>query len=732
LFFTQLQKQLKASVTKTVTGLFRAYGAILFAEKPWVGSLFVLATFWFPNAGFAGLLAAMTGMLTARLLKFRNLESGLHVYNSLLVGLSLGAYYMLDLHLVMLIVLGAVLAVFATVAMADIAWRLGRLPVLSLPFVIVALTVTLAAHSYGTLSRYLVPLVPNEGLISPFIDQFLTALGSAFFTPHPLAGLLLFTGLLISSRYLALLAIAGFLCGFSAYAFLSGSPHPDLVAWNGFNFILVAMALGGLFTVPSLQTFLLAMVGAVIAALVTSASETFMLVYGLPVMALPFLITTLTILLALTHRPASDTLQLTLDAPTLPEKSAERARLAIVRHGEFNSIPVLAPFYGRWEVYQGFNGKHTHQAPWQHALDFYIVEDEQSYHTDGVNLVDYYCFALPVLSPVGGYVVKTLDSLPDNPPGQVDLENNWGNHVLIRMSNGLYALLAHLKQGSVCVKTGAYLQPGQQLAECGSSGRSPQPHLHLHVQWGEALGSATHPFHLTTVLHQSKDNSSSNHTAHPDFKLFSRPIEGERIMMPKVDLALVESLRLSVGKEFCYQVTHDNRSEKRDLLVTLNLAGQLRLTADSGASAAFTSQDHLLAFYDRQGPKDAFLDAWILALGLMPLTEGELSWNDQPSMQLLPMSWKQNWLGKLLRPLGGGIDSHYERQWDGKYWQQTAHHSLSLGLGQQIKAHSSVSIEPRMGCKRISINSVAGPLEATLLGVGQKADAGIPAWKIKA
>ncbi|MDQ6974186.1 MAG: urea transporter, partial [Mariprofundaceae bacterium] len=173
-------------------GLGRAYASILFADKPWVGALFILATLWFPNTGLAGVLAAITGMMVASLLKFRHLESGLHVYNSLLVGLALGAYYQLDVYLAVLIILGAVLAVFVTVAMSDMLWRLGKLPVLSLPFVLVALTVTLAAHSYGTLSRYLLPLAPHDTFMTPWVDQFFTALGSAFFIPHPMAGLLLF------------------------------------------------------------------------------------------------------------------------------------------------------------------------------------------------------------------------------------------------------------------------------------------------------------------------------------------------------------------------------------------------------------------------------------------------------------------------------------------------------------------------------------------------------------
>lgn len=709
---------------QSAKGLVRAYGSILFADQLPVGLLFLAATFWFPNTALAGVLAAAVGMLTAGLLKFSHLESGLHVYNSLLVGLSLGAYYQFDLYLGVLVVIGAILAVFATVALSDVMWRLGRIPVLSLPFVVVALTVTLAAHSYGTLSRYLLPLAPRDGLISPVIDQFLTALGSAFFTPHPVAGLLLFTGIVLTSRYLALLSVSGFLVGFSTYAFLSGSPHLDLVAWNGFNFILVAMALGGVFSVPGWQSFALAMVGSVLAALVTSASETYMLVYGLPVMALPFLLTTTLVLLALNRRMSTDKLQLILDAPALPEKSAERSRLAIARHGEFGSVPILSPFYGHWDVYQGFDGEHTHQPPWQHALDFYITEDGKSFHSDGAALTDYFCFGLPVLSPVAGYVVKTLDTLPDNAPGQVDTENNWGNHVLIRMENGLYALLAHLKQSSLTVETGAWVKPGQQLAECGSSGRSPQPHLHVHVQAGDILGGPTKPFHLTAVLHWSGSASR------PEFKLFSRPDAGDRVMMPKADAALAASLKLGVGREFSYRVRWGGDTFERKLQVELKLEGQMRLVSDSGASAAFSFQDNLLAFYDRIGPSDVFLDAWLLALGLTPFAEGELVWSDQPSMTLMPLvKTRKAWVS-LLMPLVGGLDSSYGRQWDGRHWRQSGSHILTLPTSRKIRAETYAFIEPRLGCRKIHMTCDAGTMESELLRVAQKSDAGIPAWNL--
>jgi len=705
-------------------GLGRAYASILFADKPWVGALFILATLWFPNTGLAGLLAAITGMMVASLLKFRHLESGLHVYNSLLVGLALGAYYQLDVYLAVLVVLGAVLAVFVTVAMSDMLWRLGKLPVLSLPFVLVALTVTLAAHSYGTLSRYLLPLAPHDTFIAPWVDQFFTALGSAFFIPHPMAGLLLFMGVLLTSRYLALLAVAGFTVGFTTYAFLSGSPHPDLVAWNGFNFILVAMVLGGVFTVPSRASFILAMVGSVLAALLTAATETLMLVYGLPAMAVPFLMTTMTILLALTHRPASSSLQLLLHRPDLPEKSAERARLSIARQGEYGSIALAAPFYGTWSVYQGFHGAHTHQVPWQYAFDFYIVEDGQSYRTDGIQLDDYYCFGLPVLSPVSGYVVQALHTLPDNQPGQVDADHNWGNYLLIRMNNGLYALLAHVMQHSVLVSVGSYVYAGQQLAQCGSSGRSPQPHLHMHVQSTETLGSPTQPFHLAAVLYQAE------HANDAAFTLFARPKEGERVSFAKMDAALINSLSMGVGKAWHYDVHINGVSQQRRLHVDITLLGELRWCSDSGAHAVFLQDGGVLAYHERNDVVDVFFDAWLLALGLTPFNEGALHWQDQPSVHLLPKTWLQGLWVALTLPLGGGLNSEYQRQWINGGWVQQGEHRLSLPWHQQLYATTSATIRPHTGCETLILKSDACDIHASLLEISQQADEGIPAWHV--
>ena len=57
-----------------------------------------------------------------------------------------------------------------------------------------------------------------------------------------------------------------------------------------------------------------------------------------------------------------------------------------------------------------------------------------------------------------------------------------GNHVVLDLGNGEYALLAHLQRGSVRVEAGDRVRAGDVLGLTGNSGNSSEPHLHFHVQ----------------------------------------------------------------------------------------------------------------------------------------------------------------------------------------------------------------------------------------------------------
>lgn len=110
-------------------------------------------------------------------------------------------------------------------------------------------------------------------------------------------------------------------------------------------------------------------------------------------------------------------------------------------------------------------------------------------------------FGQPVFAPAAGVVVATTgwqrDHLSRNSPlgliylipemlirGAVSLLSGYfvvGNHVILDLGDGTYAVLAHLKRGSIRVRRGEHVQAGQQIAECGNSGNTSEPHVHFQL-----------------------------------------------------------------------------------------------------------------------------------------------------------------------------------------------------------------------------------------------------------
>jgi murein DD-endopeptidase MepM/ murein hydrolase activator NlpD len=67
--------------------------------------------------------------------------------------------------------------------------------------------------------------------------------------------------------------------------------------------------------------------------------------------------------------------------------------------------------------------------------------------------------------------------------GSGDIRELAGNHLVIESleSPGIYAFLAHARQGSLSVKAGDVVRGLQPVAEVGDSGQSSVPHLHFHL-----------------------------------------------------------------------------------------------------------------------------------------------------------------------------------------------------------------------------------------------------------
>jgi murein DD-endopeptidase MepM/ murein hydrolase activator NlpD len=103
-------------------------------------------------------------------------------------------------------------------------------------------------------------------------------------------------------------------------------------------------------------------------------------------------------------------------------------------------------------------------------------------------LGDYFIFGEPVYAPCSGAVRRIENALPDHRPGDPEHVPPAGNFVLLECG-GAQVLLAHLMAGSVTVGAGDAVQAGQPIGRVGNSGRSTEPHLHVHAQRPSADGS---------------------------------------------------------------------------------------------------------------------------------------------------------------------------------------------------------------------------------------------------
>jgi hypothetical protein len=93
----------------------------------------------------------------------------------------------------------------------------------------------------------------------------------------------------------------------------------------------------------------------------------------------------------------------------------------------------------------------------------------------------YVIFGRTVRAPIDGRVAQVEAELPDHPPPQHDPERPNGNHVWLT-DGEVEILLAHLKEDSIRVEPDDEVEAGDPLGEIGNSGRTTEPHLHIHAQ----------------------------------------------------------------------------------------------------------------------------------------------------------------------------------------------------------------------------------------------------------
>ena len=121
----------------------------------------------------------------------------------------------------------------------------------------------------------------------------------------------------------------------------------------------------------------------------------------------------------------------------------------------------------------------------RYAIDFNKINKSGllAHGNRSVN-ADWYTYDQPVLAVADATVVAAADGFADQIPDAakpVTLEEADGNHVILKLADGVYAFYAHLKPGSVRVRNDERVAKGQQIGRTGNSGSSTGSHLHFQL-----------------------------------------------------------------------------------------------------------------------------------------------------------------------------------------------------------------------------------------------------------
>ena len=143
-----------------------------------------------------------------------------------------------------------------------------------------------------------------------------------------------------------------------------------------------------------------------------------------------------------------------------------------------------------WYVTHGGSVKavnHHHDVPAQtYAIDISAL-NRFGIRANGLlpaRLQDYAIYGANVYSPCEGEVLMTESGRPDMAPPDMDRDHIAGNYVVLDCDNAT-VLLGHLLPGSVKVTPGQVVSAGTAIAKVGNSGRSSEPHLHIHAVRGK-------------------------------------------------------------------------------------------------------------------------------------------------------------------------------------------------------------------------------------------------------
>jgi urea transporter/murein DD-endopeptidase MepM/ murein hydrolase activator NlpD len=600
----------------------KPYAAILFLNNKTAGLLILLITFINPSVALSGVIAVVFTILFAELLSFKEsyLAQGFYIYNSLLVGMGIG--YIFAPSLISILLIGVLSAfTFMLSFMFNRLFSVYKIPILSLPFSLVTVFVYLASLHYSGLLSTMVNNASVYDISLPIhLSAFFKSLGAIFFLPNNLAGIAITLLILYFSRIMFIMAVSGFYFGVTLHSIFIDSYLQALVNPYAFNYILVAVALCGIFLLPTVKNFFIALIGVAISVVLTDAITMLFNYFAIPVFTLPFNITVISFIFILSMIYYKE---FNVEIKATPEASLSNYLSKIFRFGDTH-VKIALPFSGTWSVYQGIDGKWTHKGKYRYAYDFVKKESGRTYLNSGKFPEDYHAFGEAVLAPVSGYVVDLRSDLEDNPIGQVDHINNWGNYIILKSDLGFYVEISHLMQHSVLFDVGDYVQEGTVIAKCGNSGYSPEPHIHIQVQSVGVIGGFTQPFLFSQYIQD-------------DMLVYNAlPKEGEPVTEAVTNRNIGSRFLFILDDTFAYDIFQNGEKVGRTLFtVKMDESSAFYLQDPQHNRLYFYTTHKEFYFYNYVGGDSYLKQLFILAPRVPFIASGKIRYVDYLPLYLL-------------------------------------------------------------------------------------------------
>ena len=296
-----------------VDTLLRGVGQVMFQNNPLTGLLFLVGIFVnSAKLGGAGLLGLAASTLAAYLLGADRslIRAGLFGFNGILVGIALAFFFEFDFLLAVYIVLGAVVSTIVMMALINLLspWDM---PALTAPFVLTTWLLLFAVYQFDFLhpTELIAPATLHPGAAvqtdlrelatgsggltaANLAHGFFRGVGEVMFEDNLLTGVIFLVAILANSRISAAFAVLGSAVALLTALALGANGFLIYHGLYGFNAVLCAIALGGLFYVLTWKSATYALLGAAFSVAAFAAIAVLLSPIGMPALTAPFVLTT--------------------------------------------------------------------------------------------------------------------------------------------------------------------------------------------------------------------------------------------------------------------------------------------------------------------------------------------------------------------------------------------------------------------------------------------------------